>query len=61
MQFHRNTSIDKSRSIAKILIKVFLVFVFFGICIVLVDKIEFPSPYKKIEKIVPNENLKIIK
>tara|TARA_S200000501_G_scaffold378329_1_gene440397 strand:- start:4086 stop:4271 length:186 start_codon:yes stop_codon:yes gene_type:complete len=61
MQFQRNTSIDKSRSITKILIKVFLVFVLFGICIVLVDKIEFPSPYKKIEKIVPNENLKIIK
>mgnify|MGYP001253660182 FL=1 len=61
MQFQRNTSIDKSRSITKILIKVFLVFVLFGICIVLVDKIEFHSPYKKIEKIVPNENLKIIK
>tara|TARA_B100000965_G_scaffold329970_1_gene293577 strand:- start:28 stop:213 length:186 start_codon:yes stop_codon:yes gene_type:complete len=61
MQFQRNTSIDKSRSIIKVLIKVFLVFVLFGICIVLVDKIEFPSPYKKIEKIVPNENLKIIK
>ena len=61
MQFQRNTSIDKSRGITKVLIKVFLVFVLLGICIILVDKIEFPSPYKKIEKIVPNENLKIIK
>ena len=27
----------------------------------LVDQINFPSPNKKIEKIVPNENLEIIK
>ena len=25
------------------------------------DQINFPSPNKKIEKIIPNENLKIIK
>jgi len=27
----------------------------------LVDKIDFPAPNKKIEKIIPNENLKIVK
>ena len=29
--------------------------------IVLIGKIEFPSPNKDIEKIIPNEKLKIIK
>jgi len=29
--------------------------------IVLVDKINFPHPNKKIEKIVPNENFKVVK
>ncbi len=29
--------------------------------VVLVDKINFPYPNKKIEKIIPNENLKVVK
>ena len=33
----------------------------FFIAIVLFDKVDFPSPNKAIEKIIPNENLKIIK
>jgi len=27
----------------------------------LVDKINFPHPNKKIEKIIPNENFKVVK
>ena len=61
MQFQRNTSIDKSRSIVKILIKVSFVFLLFFISLILIDKIDFPSPYKKIEKVIPYENLKIVK
>ena len=61
MQFQRNTSIGKSSSFIKILIKMALVFLIFFIAIILIDKIDFPSPNKKIEKIVPNENLKIVK
>jgi hypothetical protein len=61
MQFQKNTSISKTNALIKIIIKVFLVFLLFFIVVVLFDKIDFPSPNKAIEKIIPNENLKIIK
>ena len=61
MQFHKKTSIGKSNFLIKILIKVALIFFLFIILLILVDQINFPTPNKKIEKIIPNENLKIIK
>ena len=61
MQFQKNTSIGKSNSGLKILIKVTLVFLIFFLAIILVDKIDFPSPNKKMQKIIPNENFKIVK
>ena len=61
MQFQKNTSISKTNALIKIIIKVFLVFLLFFIAVILFDKIDFPSPNKAIEKIIPNENLKIIK
>ena len=45
----------------KISIKVALVFVLVFVAVIFVDKIDFPAPYKKIEKVIPNENLKIVK
>ena len=61
MQFQRNTSISKSNVLIKIIIKVVFIFLLFFITIVLFDKVDFPSPNKAIEKIIPNENLKIVK
>ena len=61
MQFQRNTITANKNSVTKILIKVILVFFIFFISIILVDKIDFPSPNKKIEKNISNENFKIIK
>ena len=61
MQFQKNTSISKTNTLIKIIIKVFLVFLLFFIVVILFDKIDFPSPNKAIEKIIPNENLKIVK
>ena len=61
MQFQKNTSISKSNVLIKITIKVVLFFLLFFIAIVLFDKIDFPSPNKAIEKIIPNENLKVVK
>ena len=61
MQFQRNTSASKSRALTKIIIKATLLFLLFFITIVLFDKIDFPSPNKPIEKIISNENLKIVK
>ena len=61
MQFQKKTSIGKSNFLIKILIKIFLiVFLFFTILIML-DQLNFPSPNKKIQKIIPNANLKIVK
>ncbi|MFL2886933.1 MAG: hypothetical protein ACJZ4H_02880 [Candidatus Pelagibacter sp.] len=61
MQFTKKTSTGKLTAIGKFLIKVILlVFVLF-IGVILVSKIDFPAPNKKIEKIIPNENFKTIK
>ena len=60
MQFQRNSSIA-TNSMKKVVIKVFLIFLIIFISLILVDKIDFPSPNKKIEKVIPNENLKIVK
>ena len=58
MQFSKNTSND---SIKSLLIKVFLILTIIIGAITLLSKIEFPSPNKNIEKIIPNEKLKIVK
>ena len=61
MQLQRKTSIGKLNGVIKILIKVCLVLLLVFISITLVDKIDFHSHNKKIEKIIPNEDLKIVK
>ena len=58
MQFSKNTSSGSSKSL---LIKILLVIIIFIGVTVLLGKIEFPSPNKDIEKIIPNEKLKIVK
>ncbi|MDC3356030.1 hypothetical protein OAW58_01095 [Candidatus Pelagibacter ubique] len=58
MQFSKNTS---NRSGKNLLIKIVFVLIIFIGAIVLLGKIEFPSPNKDIEKIIPNEKLKIVK
>jgi len=61
MQIHRKTSQSGNNWLFKILIKItILLFVILGL-LFLVDKIEFPTPIKKIEKIIPNENFKVVK
>ena len=58
MQFSENTSSGSSKSL---LIKIALILIIFIGAIVLLGKIEPPSPNKDIEKIIPNEKLKIVK
>ena len=61
MQFHKKTSGGKYSFVIRLFVKLaFLVLLVF-VAIVLIDKIDFPAPNKKIEKIIPNENLKIVK
>ena len=61
MQFEKKTRAGSMSGIAKLLIKVVLDFLALLIAVVLIDRIDFPSPIKKIEKIIPNENFKIVK
>jgi len=58
MQFSKNTSTGISK---KFLIKTTLVLIIIIGVVVLLGKIDFPSPNKEIEKIIPNEKLKIVK
>ena len=61
MHFQKKTSVGKSTYLIKFLIKVALLFLTLLFLIVLVDKINFPYPNKKIEKTVPNEIFKVLK
>ena len=61
MHFYKKTSIGKSNNYIKLLIKVILVFILFFVILMLLDRINFPAPNKKIEKLIPNENFKVIK
>ena len=59
MQFTRKTSYSKS--IIGLLIKLFLIAIAFIGIIFLLNKLDFPVPKKSIEKIISNENFKIVK
>ena len=59
MQFIKKTS--SSRSIVGIVTKLVLLLLAFFLIIFLLNKIDFPAPKKDIDKIIPNENFKIIK
>ena len=58
MQFSENTSKGTSKGF---LVKVTLVLFIIISTVVLLGKINFPSPNKEIEKTIPNEKLRIIK
>ena len=59
MQFVKKTSLRSN--ILGLAFKLALVFIVILGVIFLLNKIEYPSPNKEIEKIIPNENFKIIK
>ena len=61
MQFEKKTRTGSLSGIVKILIKIILIFLVLLIAVILIDRIDFPSPVKKIEKVISNENFKIIK
>ena len=58
MQFSKNTSNGTSKSFV---IKLTLILVIIIGGMVMLGKIDFPSPNKEIEKTISNEKLKIIK
>ena len=60
MQFNKNTSSGRTNIIG-LIIKFIISFVVILGLVFLINKIDFPSPKKEIEKIIPNENFKIVK
>ena len=59
MQFIKKTS--SRQSILGLLVKITLIiFIIIGI-VFFVNKIDFPTPKNEIDKIIPNENFKIVK
>ena len=58
MEFSRNTSTGITKSF---LIKATLVLLIIIGVVILLGKIDFPSPNKEIEKIIPNEKIQIVK
>ena len=61
MQFQRNTSISKLSHTIKLLIKLIVIVFILFLTLILLNKIDFPAPNKKIEKNIPNENFKVVK
>ena len=60
MQFNKNTSSGKTSFIGLTIKSIIGLVVILGL-VFLINKIDFPAPKKEIEKIIPNENFKIVK
>ena len=61
MQFTRNTSTTTPKKFLMLLIKIVIFFTAIFFAVLLLNKVDLPSPIKEIEKIIPNDNLKIVK
>ena len=59
MQFYKKTS--SRQSLTGIIIKLTLILLFILGIVFFLNKIEFPTPKKDIQKIIPNEKFKIVK
>ena len=55
------TKITRSGNNKGIYIKIAMFLIIITIAIVMLSKVDFPSPNKDIEKTIPNEKLKIVK
>ena len=60
MQFYKNTSSGKTSIIGLLVKSIFGLVIVIGVVLIL-NSIDFPAPTKEIQKIIPNENFKIVK
>ena len=60
MQFNKNTSSSKKSIIGLVVKSIFGLAIVLGV-VFIINSIDFPAPKKEIEKIIPNENFKIVK
>ena len=59
MQFIKKTS--SRTNILGLIVKLTLALIAIVVIVFLLNRIDFPAPKKEIEKIIPNENFKIVK
>ena len=60
MQIYKKTR-SRTYSFLSLVIKILIILVIFAGIIFLLNKVNFPTPNKTIEKTIPNENFKIVK
>tara|TARA_B100000963_G_scaffold277250_1_gene245615 strand:+ start:5421 stop:5603 length:183 start_codon:yes stop_codon:yes gene_type:complete len=60
MQFYKKTRTTRFNFLS-LLIKLLIASTIFVGIVFLLNKVNFPAPNKTIEKIIPNENFKIVK
>ena len=61
MQFQKKTSAGRTGLLMKLTIKIAMLFIGLLLLTIIVDKINFPHPNKKIEKKISDENFKVVK
>jgi len=61
MQFEKKTRAGNTSVVIKLFTKIILICLVLLIAVILIDRIDFPSPIKKIEKVISNENFEIVK
>tara|TARA_B110000444_G_scaffold119999_1_gene112783 strand:+ start:766 stop:951 length:186 start_codon:yes stop_codon:yes gene_type:complete len=61
MQFNKITSTSSKKFSLMTFVKVILILSIIYLLVSMMNKIDFPSPNKSIEKIIPNEKIRIVK
>ncbi|MDA7574247.1 hypothetical protein N8741_01430 [Candidatus Pelagibacter sp.] len=60
MQFNKNTSSVRTNIVGLVIKSIIGLVIILGLAF-FINKVDFPAPKKEIEKIIPNENFKIVK
>ena len=60
MQFNKNTSSGRTNIVGLVIKSIIGLVIILGLAF-FINKVDFPAPKKEIEKIIPNENFKIVK
>ena len=61
MYFQKKTRVGNKNQLIFIVIKLLIIILFLFSIVFIIDKIDLPTPNKKIEQIISNENIKIVK
>ena len=60
MQFNKNTSSGRTNIVGLVIKSIIGLAIILGLAF-FINKVDFSAPKKEIEKIIPNENFKIVK